>query len=68
MTEADRVLIGAPYLGYASRLLHMPLLVAGLGGAVLLLVGTSWPRAGGPRTTAPAGAPVRARRSAHRAR
>lgn len=63
VTEADRVLGGAPYLGYANRLLHTPLVIAGLVGAlVLLLVGTSWPT-GARRGSAP-GAPGSGRRSA----
>jgi signal peptidase len=44
VTAADRVVAGAPLLGYANRLLHTPLVLAGLAGALLLLiVGTSWP-------------------------
>jgi signal peptidase len=46
VTEADRVLVAAPYLGYANRLLHTPIVLAGLIGTVLLvLVGTSLPSA-----------------------
>ena len=63
VTEADRVLGGAPYLGYANRLLHTPLVIAGLAGAlVLLLVGTSWPT--GERRGSPRGDRATGRRSA----
>lgn len=66
VTEADRVLGGAPFLGYANRLLHTPIVVAGLGGAlVLLLVGTSWPS--GDRRGRPRGARRSADAPRHRA-
>ncbi|KZC95792.1 signal peptidase I, partial [Clavibacter tessellarius] len=44
IASADRVVFGVPYLGYANRILHTPLVLIGLAGALLLLlVGTSLP-------------------------
>jgi len=44
ISSADRVVFGVPYLGYANRILHMPLVLAGIIGALLLLfIGTSMP-------------------------
>ncbi|WP_143757364.1 hypothetical protein, partial [Clavibacter michiganensis] len=44
IASADRVVFGVPYLGYANRILHTPLVLVGIVGALLLLfIGTSLP-------------------------